>query len=572
MTWGDDAFARAKREQKPVFLAIGAFTSELSRAMARQSFANAEVAAFLNANFVCVIADAKESPALTSLGQNYVSATKQLHGLPLNLWLTPELKPFEGSTYLPPTEEWGKEGFFNAIKRVAAAWKADPTAQRHKADEAIAAVAAAQPSPAPPAVDAAEITRLITAGTDNWRARFDSAHGGFGDPPKYPEPELLRVLLRDAATRDMAFATLRAIVNGALRDPLDGGFFRYVVDAEWRQPYFQKTPGDQARLALALLEAAEASGDVRFADAARGALTYALDRLADPKHEYAAAEDATREDAAASYFWTADEIREIVGEDDAPEFCRVYGVTAEGNVPADAFAGVATKGKNLLYLAGPAAELPAGKSLAAARAKLLQRRLQRAAPRRDGAATSGAHGLMLAALARASAQLSEPRFAAAAKAEVVFIRDHLRLSDGGLRHLADRAIAAAPEDYAFVVDGLLAFQAATGDAGAKHLALELVAAANARFWDEASGRYFTIPDATAPGVWARVHAPPPGAGDPPSPEAAMLIAIAQNSASDKSLGELAGKLTRALAADLKDSSDSPRGDLLLALQTAQKHE
>jgi len=570
-TWGDDAFARAKHEQKPVFLLIGAFTSELSRAMARQSFSNAETAAFLNDNFVCVLVDAKERPDVAALYQTYIQTVKQLSGVPLNIWLTPELKPFEGANYLPPTEEWGKEGFITTMKRVASAWKADPAAQRRKADEAIAAVVAAQAAPASaPAGDlAAETSGLLASATGAWRSRFDSVHGGFGDPPKYPEPELLRFMLRDAATRDMALATLRGVINGAIRDPLDGGFFHNSQSADWNQPYFQKTLADQARVALALLDAARASGDTRFADAAREALNYALGLRTPAGNDFAAAEDATSEDLTATYFWTVAEIQAVLGEDNAPEFCRVYGVTAAGNIPADAFPGMTTTGKNLLYRATPSVEPSADKSLAGARAKLLERRQHRPAPRRDDSATSGTHGIMLAALARAGQQLNEPRFVAAAKAEFAFIRDHLRTGDGGLRRLADRPMEAAPEDYAMIVDGLLTFSATKGDASADTLALAFVNAAKARYWDDAAGRYFSVRPGSETGLWARVHSPTPVAGDPPSADAAMLTAISDYKVTDKTAADLKDKLARSIAADIKDAGDGSRGDLLLALQAAE---
>ena len=194
---GRRGIARAREEQKPLFVAIGTFTSELSRAMARQTFSNAETAAFLNDAFVCVIVDAKEQPQLTALYQTYIQTAKQLRGLPLNIWLTPELKPIEGANYLPPTEEWGKEGFSTVAKRVAAGWKADPAVQRAKADEAATMVVDAQPTVRPEPANAGAIETLLGEAKEAWRARFDATNGGFGDPPKHPEAELMRCLLID---------------------------------------------------------------------------------------------------------------------------------------------------------------------------------------------------------------------------------------------------------------------------------------------------------------------------------------------------------------------------------------
>lgn len=562
--WGDAAFARAKQEDKPLFVALGFATSELSRAMARQTFANPDTAAFLNENFVCVLVDAKERPDLVALYQSYTSAVKQLSGLPLNIWLTPELKPFEGANYLPPTEEWGKEGFLTVAKRAAAGWKADPAAQRAKADEAIATVLAAQNNPdaSADAIGQKEMVRLLAENREAWQARFDSANGGFGDPPKYPDPELLRFLLRDPSTREIAVATLRALCNGAIHDPLDGGFFRYAVDAEWRQPYFQKSALEQARLALALLDAHQIAPDAQFADAARGALNFVLERLALGDGEFAAVEDATAENVIAAHLWTPAEIQDVLGQKDAAEFNRVFTITAEGNLPVDAIPGVTGAGKNLPRRSVAFGDAAAEKALAASGAKLLAKRLARAEPARDDAAVSGAHGLLLAALSRAGAELSEPRFSDAAKAQFAFIRDRLIAPDGSLHRFAGRDLPAAPLDYALVIAGLNAFAAASDTSAASSLASRLTAAANARYWDDAPHAFAAVAPNHEAAFWFRPRPAAFGAGELVSVEAALLPAISSS--------ELKIKLARTIAAEIRDAIDAPRGDLLLALDSAQK--
>ncbi|HVU23639.1 MAG TPA: DUF255 domain-containing protein [Opitutus sp.] len=555
--WSADTFKRAHDEKKPVFLAIGTFTSEFSRAMARQSFANGEVAAFLNANFVSVVIDADERPDLVALYEAWLGTAKQLNGLPINVWLTPELTPIDGATYLPPTEEWGKEGFFTAIKRIAAAWQADPEAQRRKAADSVAAVKAAQEQKSAPA-DAglpAKVRALLADTRQGIGGTFDADHGGFGDPPRYPEPELLQFLLGDPAGRDMALTTLRAIVNGALRDPLDGGFFRYAQDAEWRQPYLQKTLADQARLALALLDAASITNDPGFAESARRALAYALDRLHDATHGFAAAEDATPEKLTRYYFWTKKEIDDVLGADSA-DFCRNFGVTAEGNVPVDAYPGLKTGGENLLFRAVPA-NAAGGQPLAAA-AKLLARRAQRPAPRRDGTAPAGMHGLILAALARAGTQLHDARFADAAAAELAFIRTHLLSADGALRRLPDQDFAAAPSDYVYVLQGLWSLRDEVADAD---LAAALQKHLNDTLLD--GGRYFAYAPSDDPGIWARVHASADSVLHLPSPEAAMLAA----SSTHPLPADTAAAIAAHLYTELNDSAGTPQGGTLLALES-----
>jgi uncharacterized protein YyaL (SSP411 family) len=564
--WGAEALARAQQQKKPVMLAIGTFTSELSRAMARQSFANADTAKFLNEQFVCVLVDAKERPDVAALYQNYLQIVKQVSGPPMNLWLTPELKPFEGANYLPPTEEWGKEGFVTVTKRIAAAWTADAAAQGRKADEAVAAVAAALPTAPAPAATPAAIAKALSEAGETWKARFDATNGGFGDPPKYAEPELLRFLLAQPATREMALTTLRSIVRSPVRDALDGGFFRYGTDAAWHQPYFQKLFVDQPRMALALLDAARVTKDAEFAEAARAALKFALSRLALSGGEYVAAEDGTGEELTGSYLWTLDEIRAVLGEKDAEEFAKAYGVTAAGNLPEDAFPGQAVKGRNVLYRSGPPAAAAAEKALAASTAKLLKARSQRPTPRRDDAATSGAHGLMLAALARAGDELGDKELAAAAKAEAAFIERALHAQGGGLWRLSGRTIEAAPADYALVIDGLLTFAEHGGTAGSGKLAQALVQAVNAHYWDQKVGRFFAVPDTKEPGFWARVYSPAASAGDPPAAEPAMLLAL--RSHKDIGTAEQSSKLVATLVADVAAATDPVRGDVLLALQSA----
>lgn len=569
MAWGPDAFARAKTEKKPVLLAVGTSASELSRAMARQSFANVETGKFLNEQFVCVLVDAKERPDVAALYQNYLQIVKQVSGPPMNIWLTPELKPFEGANYLPPTEEWGKEGFVTIAKRVAAAWTAGPAAQAQKADEAVAAVVSMLQSAPAPAASADEITRLQTEAVETWKARFDATNGGFGDPPKYAEPELLRFLLRDAATQPMALTTLRAIIRSPMRDVLDGGFFRYGSDAAWRQPYFQKILADQPRLALALLDAAEITSDREFADAARAALHFALDHLSLDDGGFSALQDGTGEDLTASYFWSRDEIQAVLGEKDAAEFCRVFGVTAEGNLAEDSFPGMAVKGRNALYRTVAPGDDAAEKALAASAAKLLKERNKRPAPRQDDAATSGAHGLLLAALARAGAELPDARLAAAAKAEASFIQQKLRARDGGLLRLGGRPVEASPSDYALVAEGALIYHRTSRDAMAQQLAEELIAAVNTRFWDDAAGRYFAIPASKDPAFWARVYSPTPTAGEPPTVEPTMLAVLIRRQAAQKPAAEQAARLLATLLADAKAATDPVRGDVLLALAMAQ---
>lgn len=553
--WNEATLARAKQEQKPLFLFVGSATNELTRATHRQTFSNADAAAYLNENFVCVLVDAKEQPELSALYQSYLQAAKQLKGMPMSLWLTPELKPFEGANYLPPTEEWGKEGFLTVAKRAGAAWKADAAAQRTKADEAVAAVEGAHPAPAP-AISPTDLASALNDAADAWIARYDAANTGFGDGSKYPEPELLRFLLTRPASKDQALATLKTIATSSLHDPLDGGFFRYATDPAWHIPYLQKNAADQARLALAFLEASKVADAPLFQSAARSALAYVLDRLASADGALATAEDATADDLAVHFYPSYADLKTVLG-DAAPAFAAATGATEAGNLAPDAIAGLATAGKNVLaHTAAPDA---------ASAAKLLAHRDQLAKPLRDEGAPAAVHGLVLNALARAGADLADARFAAAAKTQVAYLRAQLLTPAGELRHLAGAAAPGTAQDYALVARGLLVYGETAKDTAASQLATALLTKANALYFDATTGRYLAVVAQPAAGLWTKVFAPEPPAGDLPSADVVMAITLRRAKLAE----DIVQKLTASLAADVKAATETARGDQLNVLSALQ---
>jgi uncharacterized protein YyaL (SSP411 family) len=230
---------------------------------------------------------------LAAAAQLYLTEARQVSGWPAQLWLTPELQPYDGATYLAPTEEWGQASLLQAATRAADAWRLNPALCRRTAAAALATLRhAAAPSAGP--IDPSRLAEAIDTAARGWKTKYDAPHSGFGDPPRYPQPELLRFLLRrGGADRALALGALRGAAGGALRDPLTGGFFRYVSDQEGQTSYPQKTLSDQARLVLAFLDAQEASADPRFLAASRGALDYVLHRLGRADGTFASAEDGT---------------------------------------------------------------------------------------------------------------------------------------------------------------------------------------------------------------------------------------------------------------------------------------
>jgi hypothetical protein len=471
----------------------------------------------------------------------------------VHLWLTPELQPYEGAGYLPPSEEWGRSGFPMVARQAAEAWAADPRSCRGHAAEAVALMtwhgAEALSDVAP-----AALAEKLAQAAATWRDTFDAAHGGFGAGPKAAEPELLRFLLRGSnADREAALASLRALVTGALRDPLDGGFFSRATDAAWRIPYMQKTLGDQARLALACLDAAQADSDPAWARAARGALDYAVSRLGLPDGGFAAAEDATPAEYAGYFVWTEAEIDKVLGAD-AAAFKSAFGVTSAGNVSADEDLQGLYRGKNILYRATAPGDAGAEAKIASAASRLRAARDQRPAPPRDDRATAGAHGLLLAALARAGAQLNDPGYVAAAARTFAVVQTQFLVSkDGDVRRLRGSATPAAPADYAALALGCREFSKAAKNAEANALADRLLARAGHTFFDPAEGRYFASPAVLPVGVFVRALAP----ADPLAPEPLALMAGAPP--------EQAAAMRKALSAQLSEPGTAA-GDGLLALQ------
>jgi uncharacterized protein YyaL (SSP411 family) len=547
MPWGGAAFARAKAEQRPVFLFIGSFTSELSGAMRRQTFANTKNAQWLNKQFVCVIVDRDERPDVAALFAAYVSDLKQLSGWPLNVWLTPEFEPYEGATYLSPSEDWGAPGFLKLANQARSAWDTNPAGCRKRASESVSQLRPPARPPAPPEWNPEKTRARLNASAAAWLATFDAAQGGFGDVPRTPEPELIRfMLLQQGANREAAIRTLRALATSAVRDPLDGGFFRHAADGAWLIPYQQKTLSDQARIALAFLDGAKGPDAKSFAECAKGALDFALSRLSLPDGGFASSLDATGDEFAGYYAWGEPEIDGALGAD-SRAYKAAHGVLPAGNVPATDDPSAVYAGKNLLRSLAEANSSDAHDD-----AVLLGVRDRRPAPPRDDRSTAGANGLMLSALARAGAQLGDPRYVEAARRTLAAVRRDFLVSPGGaLRRLKGTDLEAAADDYAAVALGCADFARAANDRDASALAVQLLVRLDARFYDPSAGVFFGAPNPPGPGFFMR----PLGAGDPPSAESTATAARDSHAMS----------IAAALSESLDESSAQAPGDQLLAL-------
>jgi uncharacterized protein YyaL (SSP411 family) len=519
--WGDEAFARARVQDKPIFLSIGYSTCHWCHVMERESFENHEVAEVLNRHFVSIKVDREERPDVDRVYMTFVQATTGSGGWPMSVWLTPSLQPFYGGTYFPPTSRWGRPGFVDVLVEIARVWREERDRVEQSAStiiERLRSLRAGQTIAALPGVD------VLENAAREFGSMFDARRGGFGDAPKFPRPSELLFLMREhartgaEAPRDMALLTLRAMAIGGMRDHIGGGFHRYSVDGDWRVPHFEKMLYDQAQLVLAYLEAAQISGDAFYANVAIDTLEYVRRDMIDASGAFYSAEDADSvppEEAEAArtgtkvekkegafYVWSDDEIGAALGED-AEVFRLRYGVRPDGNAPADP-QGEFT-GKNLLYTARPIDNIAAetGRSpvdvvaaLDRARATLLRLRAQRPRPHLDDKVLTAWNGLMIAAFARAARVLPEGSiYAADARRAATFLRDRLwqpatqtllrRYRDG------DAGVEGYAEDYAYLIFGLIELFEADGDPSWLDWALTLQQRQDDLFWDEMDGGWFS---------------------------------------------------------------------------------
>lgn len=294
--WTEAVLNEAKQQNKSVYVFVGSPLSELTRATISQTFGSAKTVAWINESFFPIFVDAEAQPDVAAYAQHFVVSVKQLRGSPVHLWLTPDtLQPYDGANYLPPSEEWGKPGFLKAARGALDSWTNDPARARALATEALNMMRLPTLDP----TAKLDIEAKLDAATKAWIAAIDPINGGFGAAPKLPEPEVIRFLLkRGPAAQAAALNAAGALVNGATRDPVDGGFYRRCMDEAWKEPYRQKLLVDQARIALALFEAADVAKDEKLRAAGIGALDFVLKEMKNADGSLAMALDGTLDENA----------------------------------------------------------------------------------------------------------------------------------------------------------------------------------------------------------------------------------------------------------------------------------
>ncbi|MHC5537693.1 thioredoxin domain-containing protein [Singulisphaera rosea] len=494
--WGSEALDRARAEGKPIFLSVGYSACHWCHVMEHETFENPEIAALMNEHFINIKVDREERPDLDQIYMAAVQAMTDHGGWPMSVFLTPDLQPFYGGTYYPPTDSRGMPGFPRVLLGVHNAWderRDEIVKSANDLTERIRLMGTP-----PPATGGLEVSLLDQAARGLARS-YDRIHGGFGSAPKFPHPMDLRVLLRQyARTGDdhalqMAKNSLDKMARGGLYDHLGGGFARYSTDERWLVPHFEKMLYDNALLSTVYLEAYQVTRDPEFARVARETMDYVLLRMTGPDGEIFSTEDADSEgEEGKFYVWTLDEIREVLGGERSKAFAYVYDVTERGN----------WEGKTILNLPktlGQAAKLLGRDEdglraqLAEDRAILLEARERRVPPGKDTKVLTSWNGLMIAPLAEGSRILKERRYLDAARRAATFLLDRMRTEDGRLLHShKDRQsrFNAYLDDYANLIDGLTRLYEVSGEARWLDEALSLAGVMIEEFRDHDGGCFF----------------------------------------------------------------------------------
>src|SRR5258706_697506 len=436
--WGEEAFEKARREQKPIFLSIGYSTCHWCHVMERKSFENDDIVGILNQNYVPIKIDREERPDIDRIYMTFVQSTTGSGGWPMSVWLTPELEPFFGGTYFPPENRWGHPGFGSILTQIAEAWSSDREKIVESARDVVAQMKK-QTAVAPLHDGAPFDAATLDSGFAVLRRTFDARLGGVDGAPKFPRPTVYNFLLRywhrtkNQEALDMVLLTLREMAKGGMYDQFGGGLPCYAVDDRWFVPHFEKMLYDQGQLATSYLEAYQITGDRQYADVARGIFDYLLRDMRDPAGGFYSAEDADSvitpdhpdlKGEGAFYIWSWEDVAGPGRE----WFAYRYGMAESGNVDNDPH-GEFT-GKNILYQAHSIEDtarhfgVPVDDvRLAIGRIEgaLMKVRGTRVRPHLDDKILTAWNGLMISALALGGPVLQDSRYADAARDAAEFI-------------------------------------------------------------------------------------------------------------------------------------------------------
>jgi uncharacterized protein YyaL (SSP411 family) len=537
-SWGPEAFEAAQKQNKPIFLSVGYSTCYWCHVMERQCFEVESIAHEMNQRFINIKVDREERPDVDSLYMTAVQVMTRQGGWPMSVFLTPDLRPFYGGTYFPPTDAQGRPGFVTVLRAMDEAWR-----NRHDEVERTAAQLAAilqkvgKPAAAQQRVviDADLIDRIVADST----ADYDPQHGGFGGAPKFPRETLLEFLLDhqgrhpNTTLLNQLTHTLDAMAFGGIRDQLGGGFHRYSTDAQWLVPHFEIMLYDNAMLALIYLQAYRQTENIRYAHIARGIFDFVLGEMTSPEGAFYTAFDAEVDGhEGLNYLWHPDEVRDILGDastvggpfppDDIDLLLKVYGLDQGPNF-GDPHHGNGMPDSNILFLAEPTLAEANLDRLAPLKTALLAARRKRKQPSLDTKIITGWNGLMIRALAKGGDMLHEPRYLEAARRGARFLMVNHRTPTGVLLRTSRNGQAKYDgflDDYAFFAQALLALHKADGDDEWKEAAATIATDLLQKFGDDVDGGFFfTAKGASELPVRQKV------AGDSPLPSGNAVAAV-----------------------------------------------
>jgi len=501
--WGQEAFERAKAEDKPVFVSIGYSSCHWCHVMEKECFEDSQVAMLMNLAFICVKVDREERPDVDALYMAVCQAMGRSCGWPLNVLLTPDRKPFFAASYIPKNSRFGMTGMVELIPQIMEIWRLRRVDIEQTGDAVKNRIESAETR-----LLAGEISKdVLDDAYEKLVMDFDDQNGGFGDAPKFPRPHTLLFLLRywkrNGEKNALAIVekTLQHMRFGGIFDQVGFGFHRYSTDAFWLVPHFEKMLYDQALLALAYIEAYQATGENRFKETAQETLDYVLRDLESPKGGFFSAEDADSEgEEGKFYLWTRQEIKDTVEPEDTDLAVRLFGVEAQGNYYEPSIRD--RTGKNILHFPKSIEEIATELGLTndelifrlgRIRNALFQARKNRIRPTKDDKILTDWNGLIIAALARAAQIFNDQKYLKAAGKAAEFLFTQMLTEEGILYHRfakGERAVEGLLDDYAFFTFGLFELYEATFNEKYLQHAVELTNTMIERFWDNDNGGFY----------------------------------------------------------------------------------
>jgi len=479
--WGEEAFERARVEDKPLLVSIGYSACHWCHVMEHESFEDAAVAAVQNEHFINIKVDMEERPDVDQIYMNFVQMTTGRGGWPMNVFITPDKQPFFGGTYFPPSPRYGMPSWQQILMSIAEAW----SERRDEIEQSVTQIVGELRKMSVVESSSGLSADLLDAACASHVRTFDAINGGFGGAPKFPAAMSLEFLLRyhkrtgDAKALEMVTFSLDKMACGGIYDQLGGGFHRYAVDSIWLVPHFEKMLYDNAQLARVYLHAFQVTGTEFYKRIATEILDYIVREMLDTSGGFYSTQDADSEGEEGKFFvWSPEEIAEVLGEADAKLFCETYDVTKAGNF----------EGHNIPNLNETTTERPLDEMCQ----KLFDHREYRVKPGRDEKVLTAWNGLMLAAFADAAGVLGDDRYLEIAKNNAAFIKRELFVGGRLLRTWKDgRAkLNGYIEDYANVADGLLELFKVSGEIAYLNDAKEYADIMITEFWDEESGGFF----------------------------------------------------------------------------------